>query len=99
MTAAGGVSKAVASAVRVLTEQGLLGKVKIELETRTQDEVKEALTLSGVDQLMLDNMVCLICLSTLSSLSTLSCLTVCLAWFDFVLFFPPLLEPRKHKHR
>jgi nicotinate-nucleotide pyrophosphorylase (carboxylating) len=50
---AGGIATAVASTRKYLEQQNK--KLKIEVETRTLDEVKEALGL-GVDVIMLDNM-------------------------------------------
>jgi nicotinate-nucleotide pyrophosphorylase (carboxylating) len=50
---AGGISKAVESVRQYLKQKGK--DIKIEVETRTLDEVKEALTLK-VDVIMLDNM-------------------------------------------
>lgn len=51
---AGGIAQAVASTVAYLKEHGK--KLKIELETRTIQEVKEALATGAVDIIMLDNM-------------------------------------------
>ncbi|MDN3203914.1 carboxylating nicotinate-nucleotide diphosphorylase [Algoriphagus sediminis] len=51
---AGGISKAVNSTVDFLKEKGL--NLKIEVETRTLEEVHEAASLPQVDCIMLDNM-------------------------------------------
>jgi len=51
---AGGISKAVNSTVDFLKEKEL--NLKIEVETRTLEEVKEAASLPQVDCIMLDNM-------------------------------------------
>lgn len=51
---AGGISRSVASAVKYLKEKGK--NLKIEVETRNLDEVKEALATNAVDIIMLDNM-------------------------------------------
>ena len=50
---AGGVTKAVEQTKSYLEENGL--NLKIEVETRNLDEVKEALAVGGVDRIMLDN--------------------------------------------
>ena len=50
---AGGITKAVEQTKNYLEENGL--DLKIEVETRTLDEVKEALAVGGVDRIMLDN--------------------------------------------
>lgn len=55
IAAAGGITKAVQNALQYLSTSG--NKVKVEVETSTLDEVKEALTVGGVDRIMLDNMV------------------------------------------
>eukprot|EP00479_Gromia_sphaerica_P001633 TRINITY_DN11870_c0_g1_i1.p1 TRINITY_DN11870_c0_g1~~TRINITY_DN11870_c0_g1_i1.p1 ORF type:complete len:165 (+),score=15.76 TRINITY_DN11870_c0_g1_i1:135-629(+) len=57
VSAAGGVKNAVSVCVKYLKSIGKYGAVPIELETRTLDEVRTAVTLEGVDRLMLDNMV------------------------------------------
>jgi len=51
---AGGITAAVNATKQYLKEKGL--SLKIEVETRNLDEVKEALTVGGVDRIMLDNM-------------------------------------------
>jgi nicotinate-nucleotide pyrophosphorylase (carboxylating) len=51
---AGGITKAVEATVRYLKEKGKY--LKIEVETRNLDEVKEALATGAVDVIMLDNM-------------------------------------------
>ncbi len=51
---AGGIRKAVESTKAYLKETGK--SLKIEVETRTLDEVKEAVEVGGVDRIMLDNM-------------------------------------------
>lgn len=51
---AGGITKAVEATVRYLKEKGK--NLKIEVETRNLDEVKEALATGAVDVIMLDNM-------------------------------------------
>lgn len=51
---AGGIEKAVHSTQEYLKAKGL--KLKIEVETRNLDEVKQALDAGGVDRIMLDNM-------------------------------------------
>ena len=51
---AGGITKAVESVVKYLKENGK--QLKIEVETRNLDEVKEALATKAVDIIMLDNM-------------------------------------------
>lgn len=53
---AGGITKAVESTVSYL--QAKNKNLKIEVETRNLDEVKEALSVQGVDRIMLDNMTC-----------------------------------------
>ncbi len=50
---AGGISKAVAAVERFLDEKGLA--LKIEVETRNMEEVREALRSGRVDVIMLDN--------------------------------------------
>ncbi|MEO0471601.1 MAG: carboxylating nicotinate-nucleotide diphosphorylase [Bacteroidota bacterium] len=51
---AGGITAAVKSCRQYLTANGL--DLKIEVETRNLDEVREALTTGAVDRIMLDNM-------------------------------------------
>jgi len=51
---AGGITKAVEATVKYLKEKGK--HLKIEVETRNLDEVKEALATNAVDVIMLDNM-------------------------------------------
>lgn len=51
---AGGITKSVEATVKYLKDKGL--KLKIEVETRNLDEVKEALATNAVDIIMLDNM-------------------------------------------
>jgi len=51
---AGGITKAVEATVKYLKEKGK--DLKIEVETRNLDEVKEALATGAVDVIMLDNM-------------------------------------------
>ncbi len=51
---AGGISRAVASTVKYLKEKGK--NLKIEVETRNLEEVKEALATGSVDIIMFDNM-------------------------------------------
>ncbi|MDL2215214.1 carboxylating nicotinate-nucleotide diphosphorylase [Dysgonomonas sp. OttesenSCG-928-M03] len=51
---AGGITKAVESTVQYLKEKGK--DLKIEVETRNLDEVREALATKSVDIIMLDNM-------------------------------------------
>lgn len=51
---AGGISNSVASAVKYLKEKNK--NLRIEVETRNLDEVKEALATNAVDVIMLDNM-------------------------------------------
>jgi nicotinate-nucleotide pyrophosphorylase (carboxylating) len=56
--AAAGLKPAVLQAQRFLHQRGLTGRVQIEVETRTLDEVREACDLNPpVDRIMLDNMV------------------------------------------
>lgn len=50
---AGGITKAVNAAEMFLQNQNL--NLKIEVETRNLDEVKEAMSLKAVDRIMLDN--------------------------------------------
>lgn len=57
VSAAGGLGAAVQRAKAHLTQQGLFGTVPIEVETRTLDEVKQALAFKNdIDRIMLDNM-------------------------------------------
>lgn len=57
ITAAGGITKAVTLTKDYLAKKNL-GHIKIEVETRTFDEVREAIGLGDkVDRIMLDNMV------------------------------------------
>jgi len=51
---AGGITKAVQSTHEYLKQNNI--KLRIEVETRNMDEVKEALAVGGVDVIMLDNM-------------------------------------------
>jgi nicotinate-nucleotide pyrophosphorylase (carboxylating) len=51
---AGGITKAVQSTQEYLKQHNL--SLRIEVETRNLDEVKEALAVGGVDVIMLDNM-------------------------------------------
>ncbi|TAG01722.1 MAG: carboxylating nicotinate-nucleotide diphosphorylase [Cytophagia bacterium] len=51
---AGGITKAVQNTQKYL--QNINKKLRIEVETRNIDEVKEALSVGGVDVIMLDNM-------------------------------------------
>jgi nicotinate-nucleotide pyrophosphorylase (carboxylating) len=51
---AGGISRAVEMARDYIQKRDL--KIKIEVETRNPEEVKEALECGGVDMIMLDNM-------------------------------------------
>ncbi len=51
---AGGVSEAIRSTKKYLKKSGK--QLKIEVETRTLEEVEEVLTENGVDRIMLDNM-------------------------------------------
>lgn len=51
---AGGITQAVASTVKYLDSKGK--KLKIEVETRNLEEVREALATNAVDIIMLDNM-------------------------------------------
>ncbi|QSE98596.1 carboxylating nicotinate-nucleotide diphosphorylase [Fulvivirga lutea] len=52
---AGSITKAVQSTQKYLKEKGK--QLAIEVETRNLDEVKEALSVGGVDVIMLDNMM------------------------------------------
>lgn len=57
ITAAGGITKAVNLTKEFLARKRM-GHIKIEVETRTFDEVREAVGLAGkIDRVMLDNMV------------------------------------------
>lgn len=51
---AGGIRKAIESTNKYLAEQGL--SLKIEVETRSLQEVEEVLRVGGIDRIMLDNM-------------------------------------------
>lgn len=51
---AGGIREAITRAKKYLAENGL--NLKIEIETRNLDEVKEVLEVGGIDYIMLDNM-------------------------------------------
>lgn len=51
---AGGITKAVASAKHYVTNNNKIG-MKIEVETRSLDDVREALATGTVDRIMLDN--------------------------------------------
>ncbi len=51
---AGGISEAISSSRAYLEENDL--DLKIEIETRNLDEVRQVLSVGGVDQIMLDNM-------------------------------------------
>ena len=55
ITAAGGIGPAVKSCRKLLTERKL--NVKIEVETKTLDEVREAVAQKGIDRIMLDNFI------------------------------------------
>jgi nicotinate-nucleotide pyrophosphorylase (carboxylating) len=58
VTASGGVKSAVIAAKDLLVKRGEFKKIKIELETRTLQEVQEALEFQqDIDRIMLDNMV------------------------------------------
>jgi nicotinate-nucleotide pyrophosphorylase (carboxylating) len=58
VTAAGGVKQAVSLVKQSLQKKDKFKKMKVILETRTFDEVKEALeVVEDIDQIMLDNMV------------------------------------------
>jgi nicotinate-nucleotide pyrophosphorylase (carboxylating) len=50
---AGGIKKAIEATHRYLKEKNL--DLKIELEVRNFDELKEALAVGGMDRIMLDN--------------------------------------------
>jgi len=50
---AGGIKKAIVQTLKYLKENNL--DLKIEVEARNLDEVKEIITLGGVDRIMLDN--------------------------------------------
>lgn len=51
---AGGIAQAISSARKYLDEKGL--ELRIEIETRNLDEVRQVLEVGGVDVIMLDNM-------------------------------------------
>jgi nicotinate-nucleotide pyrophosphorylase (carboxylating) len=51
---AGGIAQAISSSRAYLEEKNL--DLKIEIETRSLDEVKQVIAVGGVDQIMLDNM-------------------------------------------
>src|SRR5690606_34239976 len=51
---AGGIAEAITAANAYLKKTGKL--LKIEIETRNLDEVREALRTGGIDRIMLDNM-------------------------------------------
>ncbi len=51
---AGGIREAITRTKKYLAENGL--NLKIEIETRNLDEVKEVLEVGGIDYIMLDNM-------------------------------------------
>jgi nicotinate-nucleotide pyrophosphorylase (carboxylating) len=51
---AGGISNAIKNVKRYLEKEGL--QLKIEVETRNLDEVREVLAIGGIDYIMLDNM-------------------------------------------
>jgi nicotinate-nucleotide pyrophosphorylase (carboxylating) len=53
IAAAGGIRPAVERVVRYLTDRGL--SVPVEVETKTLEEVREALSCQGVTRIMLDN--------------------------------------------
>ncbi|HUN66571.1 MAG TPA: carboxylating nicotinate-nucleotide diphosphorylase [Bacteroidota bacterium] len=53
ITAAGGITPAVRRCQEYCRDRSL--RVKLEVETRTLDDVREVLTLTGVDRIMLDN--------------------------------------------
>lgn len=50
---AGGIESAILKTKKYLSEKNL--NIKIEIETRNLDEVKEVLSIGGVDRIMLDN--------------------------------------------
>ncbi len=50
---AGGIEKAISNARKYLEETGL--KLKIEVETRSFDDIKKALATGGIDRIMFDN--------------------------------------------
>jgi nicotinate-nucleotide pyrophosphorylase (carboxylating) len=50
---AGGIARALQRTRTYLDEKGL--KLKIEIETRTIEEVQEVLSIGGIDRIMLDN--------------------------------------------
>jgi nicotinate-nucleotide pyrophosphorylase (carboxylating) len=51
---AGGIKEAITATQQYLKEKGK--NLKIEVETRTLDEVQQALNTGGIDRIMLDNM-------------------------------------------
>ena len=51
---AGGIRPAIDATRKFLNEQGL--SLKIEIETRSLQEVEEVLRVGGIDRIMLDNM-------------------------------------------
>lgn len=51
---AGGITKAVAKAKEYVAKNNKIG-IKIEVETRSLDDVREALSIDGVDRIMFDN--------------------------------------------
>ena len=55
ITASGGIKGAVAAALFFIANHQEFTGVKIEVETRTLEEVREALDQPGVDRIMLDN--------------------------------------------
>eukprot|EP00696_Hemimastix_kukwesjijk_P012484 gnl/Hemi2/25697_TR8634_c0_g1_i2.p1 gnl/Hemi2/25697_TR8634_c0_g1~~gnl/Hemi2/25697_TR8634_c0_g1_i2.p1 ORF type:complete len:191 (-),score=21.14 gnl/Hemi2/25697_TR8634_c0_g1_i2:54-626(-) len=55
VTAAGGVVRAIESAKEYVNEHNM--QIRIECEARTLEEVQQAMSVPGVDVLMLDNMV------------------------------------------
>jgi nicotinate-nucleotide pyrophosphorylase (carboxylating) len=58
VVAAGGVGRAIERVHAHLAKQGFLGRVRVEVETRTLAEVREALAFADkIDRIMLDNMV------------------------------------------
>jgi nicotinate-nucleotide pyrophosphorylase (carboxylating) len=57
VTAANGVVMAVQRVAEFLAKRPDLSHVKVELETRTLEEVRQALELTGLHRIMLDNMV------------------------------------------
>ncbi len=59
ISAAGGIPQAIDAAIKYLSEKGLKGKVKIEVETSTLEEVKTAMKCGEdkIHRIMRDNMV------------------------------------------